>query len=95
MHRTSNGPYRVPIALSSFARGEGKICERNYLKKLEVFERWLGRRYLRLGQVNPSDLVDVRDTEGIWCPAVVKDIIKIGQSRSLLVHYIGWSSLYD
>jgi len=60
-----------------------------------MFEKWLKKRYLRIGSVYPSDLVDVRDTEGIWCPAVVKDIVHIGECASLLVHYIGWSSLYD
>lgn len=45
--------------------------------------------------MHPSDVVDVRDTEGIWCSAVVKSIIKMDKNKSLLVHYIGWSNFYD
>lgn len=60
-----------------------------------MFQKWISKRYLRPGKVRPSDLVDVRDTEGIWCAAVVKEIIEMGDSHSLLIHYIGWSSLYD
>ncbi len=40
-------------------------------------------------------MVDVRDTEGIWCGAIVKELLKVGETPSLLIHYIGWSGLYD
>lgn len=50
---------------------------------------------MSIGRVHPSDIIDVRDTEGIWCSAMIKDIVKIGEISCLLIHYIGWSNLYD
>jgi hypothetical protein len=37
----------------------------------------------------------LRDTEDVWCPAVVKAVRMINQTEFLNVHYIGWSEIYD
>lgn len=50
--------------------------------------------------------MDIRDTELIWCKAIIKKIfVKGDDSRwseskrlrieSILIHYIGWSNIYD
>lgn len=36
-------------------------------------------------------LLDVFDTECIWCKGEVKEITKIG----IKIHYLGWKSVYD
>ncbi len=45
-----------------------------------------------------GDLVDVRDTEMVWCVAQVKKIIKDELNKetvSVTVHFLGWSDSYD
>ena len=40
-------------------------------------------------------MVDIRDTEHIWCSGIVKRVLVVNGAESLLIHYSGWSSLYD
>lgn len=41
--------------------------------------------------------IDVRDTEYIWCRAVIKEVYDshCSQTTSILIHYIGWNPIYD
>ena len=41
-------------------------------------------------------MIDVRDTEFIWCRAVVNEVYqKNHKNSSILIHYLGWNSVYD
>lgn len=43
-----------------------------------------------------GDKLDVRDTEYIWCTAVVKLKIEcVNRPPVLAVHYEGWNNYYD
>ena len=43
-----------------------------------------------------GDIIDVRDTEYIWCKATVEFVITSGlRSPLLYIHYEGWNRRYD
>ena len=46
--------------------------EIHYTSRIEEFEDWLSNRLINVEKIKPSDLVDVRDTENVWCSGLVK-----------------------
>lgn len=42
-------------------------------------------------------MIDSRDTEYIWCKAKIMNILydKDGDIKHLMLHYLGWNSIYD
>ena len=47
--------------------------------------------FISLGQI-----LDVRDTESIWCQARIAKVYSVGSRiYSVLVHYLQWAKLYD
>eukprot|EP01017_Pseudomicrothorax_dubius_P031452 TRINITY_DN4017_c0_g1_i4.p1 TRINITY_DN4017_c0_g1~~TRINITY_DN4017_c0_g1_i4.p1 ORF type:complete len:279 (-),score=29.86 TRINITY_DN4017_c0_g1_i4:137-973(-) len=46
--------------------------------------------------INENELIDVRDTEYIWCSAKVLRVERNGKhAPTVLVHYESWSKIYD
>ena len=40
--------------------------------------------------------LDVRDTEYVWCSAMVRVIVNVlNKGEFIVVHYLGWSNIYD
>lgn len=40
--------------------------------------------------------LDVRDTEYVWCAAMVRVIVNVlNKGEFIVVHYLGWSNIYD
>lgn len=58
------------------------------------YEGWTAQR--RLPKVEVGMELDVLDTEGVWCPGVIKLVVYTDDRFPLAkVHYIGWSSRFD
>lgn len=58
------------------------------------YKNWQKLRYL--DEVEVGMKIDCKDTEDIWCPAVIKLIIdRVNSIPLLLIHYDGWHSMYD
>lgn len=50
----------------------------------------------KLHTVKAGDMIDVCDTEYIWCKATVELVIKSQNRRDLLyLHFQGWNRKYD
>ena len=50
---------------------------------------------IRIKAFTPGMKLDVCDTENIWCPAKILQVIKSNSNISVLIHYEGWSSKFD
>ena len=58
------------------------------------YEGWTAQR--RLPKVEVGMELDVLDTEGVWCPGVIRLVVYTDDRFPLAkVHYIGWSSRFD
>ena len=75
---------------------EDGIYEETYIHQDKKAEKWLQSKKVNIEKIKSGDLLDVRDTEFIWCRAVVDEVYqKNNQNFSILVHYLGWNSVYD
>ena len=62
--------------------------------RLKVFSEWKDKHSLK--KVKAGDKIDVRDTEYIWCPAIVETKIEVyGKTPLLYIHYENWNRRYD
>ena len=55
---------------------------------------------LNTAEVEVGSLLDVRDTENIWCVARVEEVLRSrnpgGRERKVYkIHYIGWDRVFD
>ena len=76
-------------------KNQGELEEYNkFSEKLAVRKQW--RQKHLLSQIKVGDKVDVRDTEYVWCKAIV-ELKVLSESRKplLYVHYEGWNRKYD
>jgi len=69
---------------------------------LAKFKSWQQSRFLDYNTLSIGTLIDVRDTESIWCQGTIVKIYHkknetTGHSDlvSLLIHYNRWNKLYD
>jgi hypothetical protein len=46
-------------------------------------------------KLREGDLLDVRDSEMIWCVAQVMKILITREEVNLDIHYLGWNHIYD
>ena len=73
---------------------QDKSIQKSYRERIEDFKAWEDERKLKNVEVDME--IDVKDTENIWCVAIVKEIIKNrNHSDTLLIHYKGWNEIYD
>lgn len=50
----------------------------------------------RLKKIEEGELVDLRDSENVWCVARIKKVLdNHSHKRTLLMHYEKWDSVYD
>ena len=52
-------------------------------------------RNRKLQNFEINEIIDVLDSENIWCKGKIIDILKNDLSINLKIHYLGWNSLYD
>lgn len=65
-----------------------KKLKKSYKIREKEFEDWLQKK--SISQPEKGQMVDVRDTEDIWCIGTIKDIfINDDHSKTLLIHYKG------
>ena len=71
-------------------------CEEEYTERQEFYTKWREENTV-LAELEPGDLIDVRDTLHIWCVGQVKEVIRNPNQRpnTILVHYKDWNSIYD
>lgn len=63
-------------------------------ERVTKYEGWTAQR--RLNKVEVGMEIDVLDTEGVWCPGVIRLIVYSEERFPLVkVHYIGWSTRFD
>ena len=61
---------------------------------MRFFNTWLHKRIVL--EFKKGDKYDVKDTENIWCTAVIEDIFKQKHhSDILLIRYDGWDQIYN
>ena len=74
----------------------------HYKSRSEQFEKWKQSRMLDYEKVTPGLVVDVRDTETIWCQGKIIDVYKTFDKKkgkeittAILVHYNRWHNIYN
>lgn len=65
----------------------------NYQTRIESTKRYKEKH--KLNEIEEGMKVDVKDTEGIWCEATVKTILKLEKNKLILVHYDRWDEFFD
>lgn len=62
--------------------------------KLKLREEWKTKHTIK--DIRVGDKLDVRDTEYVWCKAVVEmKIVSENRKPLLYIHYEGWNRKYD
>ena len=76
-------------------RIDGELEEYNkYQDKIKIRKEWKDKHGVK--EVRVGDKLDVRDTEYVWCKAVVElKIVSQNRQPLLYVHYEGWNRKYD
>ncbi len=65
-----------------------------FSKRRDEMLTWKESRRVR--NIEEGELVDVRDSENVWCVAkIVKVFTNDCHTRTLLIHYEKWNSIYD
>ena len=72
---------------------EDGIYEETYIHQDKKASEWYEKKKINAEKIKSNDLIDVRDTEFIWCRAVVNEVYE--KNNSILIHYLGWNSVYD
>lgn len=74
----------------------------HYLGRVSKFESWRANRCLNYDLVREGDMIDVRDTETIWCQGKVEAVYQKLDKKlnkkvvtGILVHYNRWNSIYN
>jgi hypothetical protein len=66
----------------------------NYFRRQKEAQEWAESKKLK--NVLEGMLIDMRDSENIWCLARIKKVFRNNDhSKTLLVHYEKWNSIYD
>lgn len=39
--------------------------------------------------------IDAKDSDGIWCEAIVKSVLKLEKKHLVYVHYERWDNFFD
>lgn len=74
--------------------GQDQEERRRYEQRKSELAELEGRR--RIQNIEPGEELDARDTEYIWCQAVVRLTMNIHKKGMfVVVHYLGWSNVYD
>lgn len=82
---------QLDAVIDAVVRPEDKSLWRQRNAK---YEGWTAQR--RLPKVEVGMELDVLDTEGVWCPGVIRLVVYTEDRFPLAkVHYIGWSSRFD
>lgn len=65
-----------------------------HFKRRDEMVAW--KESMRLKKIEEGELVDMRDSENVWCVAKIKKVFNNGaHPRTLLMHYEKWDSIYD
>lgn len=84
-------------AYPCFLLDEAAICEEdsndNYNSRISKAKEYKDKA--RVKDFEEGMKVDVRDTEGIWCPGVVKTILTNENTKMVLVHFEKWDNSFD
>lgn len=71
----------------------------NYSERTKKTQEWRSRREVELQSIRLGNLLDVRDTENIWCQGTVLDIFYEGADKecpsAILVHFNRWHKIYN
>lgn len=67
-----------------------------YNDRVRRFKEWRGRREIDLRSLRAGVLLDVRDTESIWCQGTVVEVeMGVDGPIAVLVHFNRWNSIYN
>lgn len=72
------------------------------MNRVERFQKWWKERMVRYDELRKGQLIDCRDTESIWCQAVILEVYQKWDKAkgkkipvSVLVHYNRWHNIYN
>lgn len=67
-----------------------------YSERVRRFREWRGRREVEVRALRAGAVLDVRDTESIWCQGTVVEVeADEGGPVAVLVHFNRWNSIYN
>ncbi|CAK75453.1 unnamed protein product (macronuclear) [Paramecium tetraurelia] len=64
-----------------------------YLSRKKDLKAWKAKK--KIQTFNVGDLVDILDTEHIWCVGKILNLRQKKKENYILVHYQGWNKIYD
>ncbi|CAD8149768.1 unnamed protein product [Paramecium pentaurelia] len=85
--KTIDGFIQSQVVISSQKNNE------QYLSRKKDLKVWKAKK--KIQTFNIGDLVDILDTEHIWCVGKILNIIQKKKENQILVHYEGWNKVYD
>ena len=72
-----------------------------YWERTKQFESWMTLRMLDYDSVVEGQMLDVRDTESIWCQGKVLEVYRSSDKKdkskvtAVMVHYNRWHKIYN
>ena len=93
--RVQNNPLYRCVQLDGIIEAAVPTEEQSiWRERVRRHEGWTASRHLSKVEVGME--LDVLDTEGVWCPGVVRLVIYSGERYPLVkIHYLGWSTRFD